>query len=276
MLKFLINNRSRILLALLLLFCVWIYYHRHARPLREAGAVKNVSLSVWQPVQDAVDQILTFPENTLNAIQELSHLRQEVIRLQQDNQSLRLEISSDKLVGDELKRLQDVLQIKASMPRKAQIARIIAHDPSTWNKSFVIDKGTDDGIQIDSPVISEQGIVGRVIETTAKYSRVLLILDPDSGVGGIDSRSRVTGVAIGSGRNRLKFDYVDIGEDIQSGDAIVSSGLGGVFPKGYALGTVLSKTQSDNGLYTEIEMVPAVDFAVLDYVFVLEPINVYQ
>ncbi len=275
MLKFLLKNRSRILLGLLLVFSVWIYSHRHSRPLREAGAAKDVSLSLWQPVQDTVDRVLTFPQNTLDAIQELGHLRQEVLRLQQENQSLRLQISSDQLVGDELKRLQDTLRIKASMPRQAKIARIIAHDPSTWNKSFVIDQGSDDGIQIDSPVVSEQGIVGRVIETTAKYSRVLLILDPDSSVGAIDSRSRVTGVAVGTGRNRLKLNYVDIGEDIQSGDPLVSSGLGGVFPKGYALGTVISKTQSDNGLYTQIEVVPAVDFAVLDYVFVLEPIDVY-
>jgi rod shape-determining protein MreC len=274
-LKFLLKNRSRILLGLLLVFSVWIYSHRHSRPLREAGAAKDVSLSLWQPVQDTVDRVLTFPQNTLDAIQELGHLRQEVLRLQQENQSLRLQISSDQLVGDELKRLQDTLRIKASMPRQAKIARIIAHDPSTWNKSFVIDQGSDDGIQIDSPVVSEQGIVGRVIETTAKYSRVLLILDPDSSVGAIDSRSRVTGVAVGTGRNRLKLNYVDIGEDIQSGDPLVSSGLGGVFPKGYALGTVISKTQSDNGLYTQIEVVPAVDFAVLDYVFVLEPIDVY-
>ncbi|MGH7740022.1 MAG: rod shape-determining protein MreC, partial [bacterium] len=264
-----------LLLLLLIALSGWIYLHRHARPLRESGAAKDFSLSLWQPFQDAVGRTLAFPGNTLDAIQQLGHLRQEVDRLQQENQSLRLEISSDKLVQDELKRLKDVLHLKSSMPRQAQLARIIAHDPSTWNKSFVINKGSDDGIQVDSPVISEQGMVGRVIATTAKYSRVLLILDPGSGVGAIDVRSRVTGVAIGTGRNRLKLKYVNIGEDVQCGDAVVSSGLGGVFPKGYALVTVLSKTQSDDGLYTEIELVPAVDFSVLDYVFVLEPLNVY-
>jgi len=274
-LKFLLKNRSRILLGLLLALAVWVYAHRHASPLRESGPAKNLSLSLWQPVQDAVGRVLTFPEETLNAIQELGHLRQEVLRLQQDNQSLRLQIASDQLVGEELKRLQAATQIKASMPRKAKIARIIGHDPSTWNKSFVIDQGSDDGVLVDSPVVSEQGIVGRVIETTAKYSRVLLILDPDSGVGAIDARSRVAGVVLGTGRNRLKLDYVDIGEDVQSGDPVISSGMGGIFPKGYALGTVFSKTQSDNGLYTQIEVVPAVDFAVLDYVFVLEPVNAY-
>lgn len=276
MLKFLLKNRSPIFLALLLFLCAWIFHHRHSRHLSPAGPVKNTSLSFWQPIQSAVDWVITFPENTLSAIQELGHLRQEVNRLQQDNQSLRLELSTQKSTESELKRLEDVLQIKKSMPHEAKIARIIAHDPSTWNKSFVIDMGSDDGAQVDSPVISEEGIVGRIIETTPKYSRVLLILDPDSGVGGIDGRSKVTGVVAGTGRNRLKYNYVDAQDDVKPGDAIVSSGLGGIFPKGYALGTVLNRTESDNGLNTEIEMVPAVDFAVLDYVFVLEPINVFQ
>jgi rod shape-determining protein MreC len=275
-LKFLLKNRSPIFLALILFFCAWIFYHRYARPFRPAGSAKNLSLSVWQPIQTAVDWVITFPENTLNAIQELGHLRQEVNRLQQENQSLRLDLSTQKSTQAELDRLKDVLEIKKTMPGAAKIARIIAHDPSTWNKSFVIDMGTDDGAKIDSPVISEEGIVGRIIEVTPKYSRVLLIIDPDSGVGAIDERSKVTGVVAGTGRNRLKYNYVDAQDDVKPGDAIVSSGLGGIFPKGYALGTILTRTEADNGLNTDIEMVPAVDFAVLDYVFVLQPINVFQ
>ncbi len=211
----------------------------------------------------------------MSAIRELRHLREETNRLQLENQSLRLELSNHKSVEAELERLKSVLQIKPRFPQKAKIARIVAHDPSTWNKSFIVDAGSQDGVSADSPVVSEQGIVGRVLEATRGNSRVLMVTDLDSSVAGIDMRSRVTGIIQGTGRNQLKFAFVAPGEDVQPGDSIVSSGMGGVFPKGYALGTVLKKRPLENGLAMDIEVAPAVDFGVLDYVFILPPEGLY-
>jgi rod shape-determining protein MreC len=276
MLNFFFRNRVRIFLALVFLLSVWILVFRNGHRLSGGQPGKDFSLSLWAPIQKSVNGAIAFPESTLNAIQQLRNLREEVNRLQQENQSLRLELSNHKSLQAELERLKSVLQIKKTLPHKAQIARIIARDPSTWNKSFVIDIGYDDGVSPDSPVISEQGIVGRILETAPKYSRVLMIIDSDSSTGSIDVRSRVTGIIRGTGRNLLRYLFVSPGEDIQTGDTLLSSGLGGVFPKGYSVGTVVKKTLSENGLGVDIEVVPAVDFGVLDYVFVLPPVNVYQ
>jgi rod shape-determining protein MreC len=275
MLKFFLRNFPRFFLALLLLVCVWVLVYRHSHPNSQHLSLKNLSMAVWMPVQKSVSWVITFPENTLNAVQELGHLRQEVNRLQMENQSLHLELSNHKSLEVELARLREVLQIKAKLPHSAKIARIIAHDPSTWNKSFIIDIGSEDGLTVDSPVITEQGVVGRIIDVAAKNSRVLLLTDTGSSVAGLDVRSRVSGVILGTGQNRLSFGYVNADEDIQPGDTIVSSGLGGVFPKGYPLGTVVKRTSSDNGLNTQIDVAPSVDFGVLDYVFVLPSINIF-
>ncbi len=276
MLKFFSKNISKILLAGLLLFCVWLIVHRNSHRNAQFHSVKNISLEVWLPLQKSISWLITFPENTLNAVRELRNLRQELNRLQIENQSLHLELSNHKSIETDLARLQTVLQIKAKLPHKAKIARIIARDPSTWNKSFIVDIGSDDGVLPDSPVISEQGIVGRVLSTTANNARVLLTTDADSSVAGIDERSRVNGVVLGTGRNQLRLGYVSAGEDIQKDDVIVSSGMGGTFPKGYPLGTVVKKTQSENGLNIDIELASVVDFAALDYVFVLPPIDIFQ
>ncbi|HTC19259.1 MAG TPA: rod shape-determining protein MreC [bacterium] len=276
MLKFFLKNLSGFFLAAILFVCAWLLVHRSADHESHAARLKNLSISLWLPVQKSVTWLITFPENTLNAVRELRNLRQEVDRLQLENQSLRLELSNQKSVETELARLKDVLQIKSKFPKQAQIARIIAHDPSTWNSSFVVDAGSEAGIVVDSPVISEQGIVGRVLEVTPNNSRVLIVSDTDSSVAGIDERSRVTGIVLGTGRSQLKFGYVSAGEDVQKDDVIVSSGMGGVFPKGYALGTVVKKTESENGLNMEIEVQPAVDVAALDYVFILPPEDVFQ
>ncbi len=276
MFKFLQKNFSGLFVVFVLAVCVWLFTHRGSNRFYQATNTKTTTLDIWLPVQKTVTYLLGLPENIFNAIQELRNLRQEVGRLQQENQSLRLELSNHHSLESEVARLKQILQLKARLPHLAKIAHIIAHDPSTWNKSFVIDLGSDDGVEPDSPVISEQGIVGRVLETTPKYSRVLLLSDKESSISGIDQRSQVTGVVLGTGRYELRLGYVSANEDIQKDDIIVSSGLGGVYPKGYTIGTVTKRTESENGLNTEIEVVPAVDFAALDYVFVIPPINVYE
>jgi len=273
MVKFLLKNISGIFLVLILSFCVWLLTHRGSIRFFQAPSYKTVTLDVWIPIQKSVTWLISFPENTLNAVRELGSLQKEVARLQLENQSLRMELSNQQSLESELARLKEVLQIKAKLPHQAKIARIIAHDPSTWNKSFVIDLGSDDGVEQDSPVISEQGIVGRVLEVMPKHSRVLLLTDKESSISGIDQRSRVSGVIQGTGRNELRYGYVSAGEDVQSDDLIVSSGLGGIYPEGYAIGTVVKKTQSENGLNEDIQVVPSVDFGALDYVFVLSPVS---
>lgn len=276
MLKFLRRNLSLLILLLLAFTCLWILAYRHNHPNSRHWGIKNISLNLWLPVQNAVGALLAFPENTLTALQELGHLRQEVSRLQEENQALRLELSNHKSLQDELARLKEILQIKSRLPHQAKIARIIAHDPSTWSKSFIIDLGKEDGMEPDSPVIAEQGIVGRVLECSAKYSRVLMISDSDSSVSGVDMRSRVNGVVQGTGLGPLRLGFVSPLEDIQVGDKIVSSGLGGVFPKGYALGTVVKKEISDNRLSMNLELAPAVDLGVLDYVFILPQVEIFK
>ncbi len=276
MLKFFFKNLTRFLLVGLLVFCVWLIVHRNSHRTTKPGLVKDISLTVWLPFQKSITWLITFPENTLNAVRELRNLRQEVNRLQLENQTLQLELSNHKSLESDLARLETVLQIKSKLPHKAKIARIIARDPSTWNKSFIVDVGSEDGVLLDSPVISEQGIVGRIITVNSKNSRVLLTTDPNSSVAGIAERSRVNGIVQGTGRNHLKYGYVAANEDVIKDDVVVSSGMGGTFPKGYTLGTVVKKTQSESGLNTDIELAPAVDFAALDYVFILPPIDIYQ
>jgi rod shape-determining protein MreC len=275
MLKSFNRNLSKILLATLLIACIGLLVYRNARRSSVGMRPKNFTLTIWLPVQKSVNWIITFPENTLNAIRELRYLRQEVNRLQLENQQYRLELSNYKSLENQLKRLESVLQLKSKFPRQAKMARIIAHDPSTWNKSFVIDLGSEDGVGVDSPVLSEQGIVGRVLQVMPRQSRVLLLTDASSSVAGIVSRSRVTGIVQGMGHSTLKYAYVDVREDVQKDDIIVSSGLGGIFPRGYVIGTISKRTISENNLNADIEVVPAVDFGAMDYVFVLPPVEGY-
>src|SRR5579885_1840849 len=118
MFKFFFKNLSRFFLAFLLLSCVWLLVRRNSHHSNQAIAVKSGVLSVWLPVQQSISWLVAFPENTLNALRELRTLRQEVNRLQMENQSLQLELSNHKSLETELTHLQNVLEIKARLPHK--------------------------------------------------------------------------------------------------------------------------------------------------------------
>lgn len=275
MLKFFLKHRSKFFLAALLLLGAWLLILRGSDRASELSFLKRGVQALWLPVQRTVAAVLAFPEDTLNAVRELRNLRKEVDRLQIENQSLRLELADHRSLRKELERLEGILKIRSDFPRQARLARIVAHDPSAWKKTFVIDSGSRDGVETGSPVVSEHGIVGRVLDVAADHARVLMITDVDSSVAGVDDRSRVIGIAQGTGSNRMKYAYVPTGEDVQLNDVILSSGLGGVFPKGYRIGTVVEREEEAQGLLRDIVLAPAVDFAALDYVFVLPPLHVH-
>jgi rod shape-determining protein MreC len=132
----------------------------------------------------------------------------------------------------------------------------------------LIDRGSQDGVSEGMPVVVAEGVVGRVIKTARRESRVLLITDASSAVAGLVQRTRARGVCRGQG-DLLAFDFAMHWEEIEEGDLIVTSGMGGVFPKGLSVGTVKRVKLSEFGLFQSVEIAPAVDFYRLEEVLVL-------
>ena len=118
------------------------------------------------------------------------------------------------------------------------------------------------------PVVVAEGVVGRVVRSSPRFSRVLLVTDASSAVASLLQHNRARGVCRGQGE-QLVFDFVLRQEEVKAGDRVVTSGMGGIFPKGLVVGYVGSVERQDFGLFQAIEVIPSVDFSHLEEVLVL-------
>ena len=166
-------------------------------------------------------------------------------------------------------RLRDLLELKKETPYHFLAAEVISRDPSIWFKTVIIDKGLADGIQKGFPVIIPDGIIGQIIDVSAHYAKVLLIVDRNSSVDALVQKTRARGIIKGGQAGRCLFKYVLRKHDISIGDIVISSGLDGVFPKGLRIGSVSEIIKLNSGIFQTVAITPYVDFERLEEVFVV-------
>jgi rod shape-determining protein MreC len=131
-----------------------------------------------------------------------------------------------------------------------------------------IDKGTRDGIQSDMAVLAPGGVVGRIVVPSLRAAKVQLLIDRNAAAGAVIERSRAQGVVVGGGDERLRLEYVSELADVVVGDIVMTSGIDGIFPKGFVVGTVDEVEKSGNA-YKRIVVKPALDFRSLEAVLVV-------
>jgi len=197
-------------------------------------------------------------------------------KLRADNNTLRAQLAELQHQRAENQQLRALLQIKQAAPWRTVGARVIGRDASNWWKSIQIDRGTDDGVRPDQPVLSASGLIGKTIHVTAGESRVLLLLDPTCKVGALLETTREPGIVSGANaaltrEPRLQMSFLDRKSNVKVGDAVYTSGLGGVFPRGILIGTVTEADLDPQGLYQNVELKPAADFRRLEEVMVILP-----
>ena len=158
---------------------------------------------------------------------------------------------------EENNRLQEALLAAKRLEKLAPLqehraaavpANVFARDASSWFKTILVDKGEIDGVSRDMAVAVAEGLVGRVIEVFPSAAKVLLITDPNSGVDVIVQRTRAQGIMEGRVEEFCTLKYVRKMDDVQVGDKVITSGLGGIFPKGLLAGTVTRVEKKRTGL----------------------------
>jgi rod shape-determining protein MreC len=146
---------------------------------------------------------------------------------------------------------------------------VIGKDPSAWFKTIIVDKGSSDGLERGLPVVIAQGIAGQIIEISAHYSKVMLIIDRNSAVDALVQRSRARGVIKGTSEDQCGFEYVLQKHDVQIGDTVVASGLDGVYPKGLRIGWVSDVVKREPEIFLDITVTPFIDFEKLEEVLIV-------
>jgi len=262
--------RSITMAIALLLISLSILSYSAAR-LSETGLLRKMVLEIAAPVEDAINRSLKGLHDTWNRYLFLVGKEDENRRLRRDNAVLNGLLNSYREGYLEGMRLQKLLDIRNGPAHRAVAARVIDNDRTSLFKTILINKGTTEGLRVGLPVLSDQGVVGRIIETSWHASRVLLLIDENSNVDALIQRNRVQGILQGAGSAGCNLKYISRVENIQTGDVVLSSGLAGVFPKGLLLGFVTGTTGAEGGLFQKIDVAAAVDFGKLEEVLVPIP-----
>jgi rod shape-determining protein MreC len=181
--------------------------------------------------------------------------------LEQLNRYSETEIAND--------RLRHLLDFEKVIPRPMIAAQVVGKDPSAWSKTIIVDKGTRDSVRQGAPVVIPEGIVGVVVDASARYAKVLLLTDPNSAVDALVQQTRARGIVKGGGADYCVFDYVLRKHEISVGDIVVSSGLDGVFPKGFRVGRISEIVRQNAGIFQKVSVTPYVDFEILEEVFII-------
>jgi len=230
---------------------------------------EKIAVQITAPFQKFFIGTITIARDIWSSYFSLVETHQENALLRKRVDFLKLENSRYQELLLANQRLHTLLNFQQNTDEPLLPARVIGWDSSGLFKSITIDKGEHDGLMINMPVVNAEGVVGRVVSVCPDYSQVLLITDQNSAVDGLVQRSRGRGTLRGRGSNECYFDYVIKTCEIEAGDTIVTSGMGGVFPKGLYLGAVTKIKDARSKLFKDVRVVPAIDFSTLEEVLIV-------
>jgi rod shape-determining protein MreC len=238
-------------------------------PDRELSGWSGAVLDIAAPVQRMIALPLEFLQDAwrqyvsiLDISEHNDELRSRLVLLEEENLQLK-----EALVASG--RLERIAEIRADFEVPMLSSELVGVDPSPWFRSVLVNRGQTHGVRSGMPVISERGLVGLVTTTSTRAAKATLVLDRQSAIDGIVQRSRSRGIVRGRGTDQLDFEFVVRGSDVRNGDVVISSGLGGVYPKGIRIGEVTSVSDPGSKLLQTAKLVPAVDFGRLEQVFVM-------
>jgi len=196
----------------------------------------------------------------------VAHVRNAA--LEAEVQRLRSELVHHREAEPENRRLRRLLGMREEMVPHAVAASVVTSNLNGKTRVVVVDRGTSHGVRVDGPVVAWGGAVGRVIAADAHRAKIRLLTDASSGVAGVVQRSRAQGMVLGGAEAALDLLYVPPYADVMHGDRVVTSGLDGIFPRGFGIGWVGSITAAPDGSLT-IHLEPALDYASLEEVLIL-------
>jgi rod shape-determining protein MreC len=268
MIKYLKEYRFYIVLFLFVLIPV-IAIDTSTRASREYRFYDRLIVAITSPIQNMISWSLDQLSSGFHNYLYLLNTRQQNIALLEENRRLLGSIAALRETEQENVRLRKLLNFEERFNLNSIVARVIAKDVSTEFRAIRINRGENSGVRPNMAVVTNEGVVGRVLRTTKTTADVVTILDLLSAVDAIDERSRAHGVVEGMTDDICTLRYTLRTDDILPGDVLISSGLGGIWPKGIPVGQVSKVNKKPFGITQEVEVRPSVDFTRLEEVIVI-------
>ncbi len=199
---------------------------------------------------------------------DLRGLRSENEQLRQQLADAQIRLQQERALAQKSGELTALLELRKKLPLVTTAAEVIAAAATPDFRTVTIDKGTTSGLRPDMAVVAPDGVVGRVIVPSGRAAKVQLLIDRNAAAGALVERTRAQGVAMGTGEDTLRLDYVLGTSDVKVGDIVVTSGIDGIYPKGFVIGRVDFVERAGNA-YRAIRIRPATDFTSLEDVLVV-------
>lgn len=255
-------------LCLGLFLAALLLYTDHLRQRPATSLFHRILLQATSPIQGGLRSLVAGAADLWTHYLWLVDTSRENDRLLLENRELRAEVRQTNEVRLENERLKKLLDFRETTRFEALPSRVVAEDASSWFRTILIDKGSEQGVGPGMPVVTAEGVVGRTFQVSAGQSRVLLATDASSSIAATLQKSRSRGMLRGLG-NSLLLDYVDRDAAVAINELVLTSGTGGVFPKGIVIGRVQDVRREDFGLFQSISVRPSVDFSRIEEVLVL-------
>ena len=253
----------------LIALIVIVFSFRYIRTSAVNGLAVRTVLSVMCPIQAAISSSVRYIGALGSHYIFLTHAARE-------NDALKKQLALAESRNNECteiaianQRLRKFVALKDQSPFTLLAAEVIAQDPSPWFNSIIINKGENDGVHRGCPAIACEGIVGYVLEASAGYAKILLIIDRNSSVDSLVQKNRTRGIAQGMGTGLCRLDYALRQNDVMVGDVVVTSGFDGIYPKGLRVGFVSKVIRKNSGMFQNIELTPYGNFQKLEEIMII-------
>jgi len=260
---------KRFLITALFLLAAFLTYALNLRNMEHANPLERAVMNITAPLAGGVATVTGTAGDLWSNYIDLIEVRRENVELRKSVKRLneRIVANNEAIVANA--RLKSLLDLKGSIEAPSLAVSVIGEDSSAWFKTLVVDRGSADGLLEGMPVLAAGGVVGRLVKVAPNSSRVLLLTDHASAIAAIVQRSRARGVVRGAGGGRCSLEFTVKDEDVKVGDSVISSGIGGVFPKGLPIGEVTMVRKGEYGVFQTIEVRPTVNIGKLEEMLVL-------
>ncbi len=272
--KFLNRIRNFLFIILLVVLTFYVFSLNYKRS--HIDYLQNIFLSLTIPIFSAWSQFFNEARDIISKYLLLTEVHEENERLKKEIARLESELLAYKEAYIENQRLKRLLEFKSSIEWKSITAVVVLNDLSGWFQTTIINRGKRDGISEDFPVVSDEGLVGRILSVGEGFSRVMLITDPASAVDVLVQRNRVRAILVGKDLTTCTLKYVKGDVDIKQGDLLITSGKDGVFPAGLKVGVVKAIYKDPLKMFQQIDVTPLAKLRNLEEVLVLIPSEIIK
>jgi rod shape-determining protein MreC len=235
---------------------------------RGTPVLQAVAFGIVAEVQRGGAEVVRAVTGVWRGYFDLRGVRTQNEQLARELAETRIHLQQERALAQQSRVLRQLLELRERAGVQTTAAEVVAAAATPDFRTVTIGKGWSDGLKSDMAVLAPAGVVGRVIVPSASAAKVQLLIDRNAAAGALVERSRAQGLVLGQGDDRLRLEYLSGSADVKVGDKVVTSGIDGIYPKGFVIGRV-EKIERTGGSFAAVLVRPAVDFSSLEDVLVV-------